>query len=456
MNVKQLLTDKYEFTFGEFCEGKCDPEYCFICFKLICEPAYITNEAEQMHKSCGELPVEIQHPLHPRHPLKIQFLERDFGDLICDGCRHMSLSFNYECKKCKFHLDVKCVLEYEGQALVEKVEAFTNYHRHKLQLLHASISLLALQHLNKYIFCCSCLEPLRDSFYACVRCGLFIHQSCLDTIPEQVESSFHAQHPLFPRITTSGYERCRGCGKRVKGIELRCQRCEYSFHVSCGKHTTPSIRLVVHKHNLFYVCHSPRRTSRCAECRKRCEGARYRCVQCNENFHVECILPPELTHECHDHPLTLTNSVVPKCNPNEFRCDICEMEGDLKHHVYHCEECYYIAHIECVLSEEDPPLEMVLKSTDDSEQKINEVQEDGSGYESEMYDLEESSDDSEESSDDSEDSCDDSEESGDEEQKNDKLNKKIAKVKKQIEGLTFELQLLEFRKRQRELSQSYK
>ncbi|KAL5786580.1 hypothetical protein ACOSQ2_008972 [Xanthoceras sorbifolium] len=457
MNIKQLLTEKFEFTFDEFCEGKYDPDYCLICFKLICEPAYIINEAEQMHKSCGELPVEIQHPLHPRHPLKIQFLERDFGDLICDGCRHMSLSFNYECKKCKFHLDVKCVLEYEGQALVEKVEAFTNYHRHKLQLLHASISLLALQHLNKYYFCCSCLEPLRDSFYACVRCGLFIHQSCLDTIPEQVESSFHAQHPLFPRITTSGYERCRGCGKRVKGIELRCQRCEYSFHVSCGKHTTPSIRLVVHKHNLFYVCHSPRRTSRCAECRKRCEGARYRCVQCNENFHVECILPPELTHECHDHPLTLTNSVVPKCNPNEFRCDICEMEGDLKHHVYHCEECYYIAHIECVLSEEDPSLEMVLKSTDDSDQQIkevqeavseeeeNEVQEDGSWYESvrfgrEMYEPE----------------MYDSEESGYEEQKNDKLNKRIAKVKKQIEGLTFELQRLEFLERQRELYQNSK
>ncbi|KAL5850806.1 hypothetical protein ACOSQ4_008819 [Xanthoceras sorbifolium] len=443
MNIKQLFTEKYEVTFDEFCEGKYDPEYCYICFKLICEPAYIIHGEKigQMHKSCGELPTEIQHPLHPRHPLKIRSLERNLGDYICDGCRHFSVSLNYECRKCKFHLDFKCVLEYEGQALVEKVEAFTNYHRHKLQLLHASISLLELEHFNMYFFrCCSCLEPLQDSFYACVRCLFFIHQSCLDTIPEQVESSFHPQHPLFPRITTSGYKRCRGCGERVEGIELRCQRCEYSFHVSCGKHTTPSIRLVVHEHNLFYVCHSPRRTGRCPKCGERCEGARYRCVQCNHNFHVECILPPELTHECHDHPLTLTNSVVPKCNPNEFRCDICEKEGDLKHHVYHCEECCYIAHIECVLSEEDPSLEMVLKSRDDSEQQINEVQEDGLGYESGMYEPETS----------------ESEESSDEEQKNDELNKKIAKVKKQIEGLTFELQRLEFLKRQRELSQSSK
>ncbi|KAH7574551.1 hypothetical protein JRO89_XS03G0310800 [Xanthoceras sorbifolium] len=441
MNIKQLLNEKYEVTFDEFCEGKYDPDYCFICYKQICEPAYIIpgDEPAQMHKSCGELPTDIQHPLHPRHPLKIRSLERNLGDYICDGCRHFSVSLNYECRKCKFHLDFKCVLEYEGQALVEKVEAFTNYHRHKLQLLHASISLLALEHFNMYFFrCCSCLEPLQDSFYACVRCLFFIHQSCLDTIPEQVESSFHPQHPLFPRITTSGYKGCRGCGERVEGIELRCQRCEYSFHVSCGKHTTPSIRLVVHEHNLFYVCHSPRRTGRCAECGERCEGARYRCVQCNHNFHVECILPPELTHECHDHPLTLTNSVVPKCNPNEFRCDICEKEGDLKHHVYHCEECYYIAHIECVLSEEDPSLEM--ESTDDSEQQIKEVQEDGLGFESGMYEPETS----------------ESEESSDEEQKNDELNKKIAKVKKQIEGLTFELQRLEFLKRQRELSQSSK
>ncbi|KAL5786582.1 hypothetical protein ACOSQ2_008974 [Xanthoceras sorbifolium] len=453
MNIEQFLS-KCKSTFIEFYEGEDDAECCIICtYKLtICEPAYIID-GKYLHQSCGELPAEIQHPLHPQHPLKIQALNwGDDGDFVaCDGCRRLSVGLDYECKRCNFHLDFKCVSEYEGQALKEKVETITNFHRHKLELIN--FSLLPLKY-SDLIFCCSCLKPIRDSAYVCSRCTFFIDECCHDTIPKQVQSSFHPRHPLLPCIaTTNGNEfrNCRGCGAELReGIELRCQRCNYSFHVSCGKHTTPSIRLVVHKHNLFYIYHSHQDISNCDVCNERCEGAIYRCIQCDENFHVECILPPELTHECHDHPLTLTNSVVPKCNPNEFRCDICEEKGDFKHHVYHCKECYYIAHIECVLSKEDPPLEMVPKNTDDSEQQIDEVkevEEEGAAVD----DLEETDEESEESSDEKQNTVTE-QKSYSVEGKLLKLNTKIENVKEKIEGLAFKLQRLEIAKRLHSLS----
>ncbi|KAH7574555.1 hypothetical protein JRO89_XS03G0311300 [Xanthoceras sorbifolium] len=443
MNVLQRVCHEFEYTFHEFYEGKDDdhPMYCSICCKVICGPAYITGEdTGHFHKACAELPGKIQHPLHSQHPLKIGDLRRGFHEFVCDGCWHYSVSFKYQCKMCNFKLDFQCVSKHDQRQELEERMIITNYiHGHELELLYFSLFTLK----NYEFCCCCCTKGIRDSAYVCFQCMFFIHGSCLGTIPYQVESSFHPQHPLLPHVITGGSTDCRGCGAHLAGIGLRCQRCRYSFHVSCGKHTTPGIRLVqVHEHNLFYIRHPHQGTSNCVVCEKRCEGAIYRCIECEENFHVECILPSGLTHECHDHRLTLTNSVVPKCNPNEFRCDICEKEGDLKHHVYHCEECYYIAHVECVVNEEEEDRDI------DESDESSDVSENSSGVSFAMLSdaFEESSDESEENSDELEENSDESEEMTDtEEEKSylEELNKNIADVKEEIDRLTIKLHCLE-------------
>ncbi|KAK4836916.1 hypothetical protein QYF36_001330 [Acer negundo] len=318
------------------------------------------------------------------------------------------------------------------------------------------------------MFCCCCLKSILDSAYVCFPCKLFIHESCFDTIPERIISSFHPQHPLLQRSiisTTAAKEPryCQACGERVEGIELRCQKCKYSFHVSCGKRNTPGLTLYDHEHKLFYIdCWD--HSGDCSVCTNTCEGgtAICRCIQRGESFHIDCILPPELSHESHDHPLTLTNSVVPRCNPDEYHCDVCETKGDIKRHVYHCEECYYIAHIECVLTEDqDPPSKMILKSKDDSEQQNNDnvqeveaeehtekMEEAEAKDDEEINESEESDDDdpSEESDNDdhqSEESSDESEKKSDEEQKTKKLNKLAQDVKGKIDKLTFKLKRIE-------------
>ncbi|KAK1578871.1 hypothetical protein Q3G72_033740 [Acer saccharum] len=423
MNILQrLISNNYEFTFHEFFEGKYGAKYCSVCCEVICGPAYIAEEdgGNSMHKSCAELPA-----------------------------------------------------------------------------------------------------------YVCFPCKLFIHESCFDTIPERINSSFHPQHPLLQRSiisTTAAKEPryCQACGERVEGIELRCQKCKYSFHVSCGKRTTPGLTLDGQEHKLFYLDYWDH-SGDCSVCKNPCEGgaAICRCIQRGENFHINCILPHQLKHESHDHDLTLTNSVVPRCNPDEYHCDVCETKGDIKRHVYHCEECYYIAHIECVLAEgklpqkqhqteqrpkpkprpnpsnqnpqsnqhkpehqltrsstplrsqqhpdfipstcfpqdQDPPLKMILKSKDDSEQQSNdnvqeveakehiEKMEEAKDVE-EINESEESDDDdpSEESDDDdhqSEESSDESEKKSDEEQKTKKLNKLAQDVKGKIDKLTFKLKRIE-------------
>ncbi|KAK0597613.1 hypothetical protein LWI29_026872 [Acer saccharum] len=469
MNILQrLISNNYEFTFHEFFEGKYGAKYCSVCCEVICGPAYIAEEdgGNSMHKSCAELPGKIERPpSHPQHDLTIQygFNQNPLKYMICDGCSHVSLGLKFRCKICKINLDFHCISNHHhrGAILKDKEVLFPKYHPHKLQLLYFSAF-----KARDSLFCCCCLKSILDSAYVCFPCKLFIHESCFDTIPERINSSFHPQHPLLQRSiisTTAAKEPryCQACGERVEGIELRCQKCKYSFHVSCGKRTTPGLTLDGQEHKLFYLDYWDH-SGDCSVCKNPCEGgaAICRCIQRGENFHINCILPHQLKHESHDHDLTLTNSVVPRCNPDEYHCDVCETKGDIKRHVYHCEECYYIAHIECVLAEDqDPPLKMILKSKDDSEQQSNdnvqeveaeehiEKMEEAKDVE-EINESEESDDDdpSEESDDDdhqSEESSDESEKKSDEEQKTKKLNKLAQDVKGKIDKLSFKLKRIE-------------
>ncbi|KAK3228836.1 hypothetical protein Dsin_000717 [Dipteronia sinensis] len=91
-------------------------------------------------------------------------------------------------------------------------------------------------------------------------------------------------------------------------------------------------------------------------CGSICKGSFYRCVECDMNIHLECIpLPRAINHKCHCHPLTLTNSVNKDVFGEYYCCDIdaCETEINPDYHAYCCEECIYIALIECVIIENE-------------------------------------------------------------------------------------------------------
>lgn len=65
---------------------------------------------------------------------------------------------------------------------------------------------------------------------------------------------------------------------------------------------------------------------------------------------MRCIVPQEVNHECHHHPLTLTSSIARTTEADHYRCDVCEEKEDFEHYVYHCEECCFRAHIECLFN----------------------------------------------------------------------------------------------------------
>lgn len=92
----------------------------------------------------------------------------------------------------------------------------------------------------------------------------------------------------------------------------------------------------------------------CEFCCKQFEGSNfYRCVDCDVNFHVECIPLPRVVKndKAHQHPLLLLSSLQLVYDSEKYCCDICRERGTARHHVYYCDDCKFIAHVECVLNE---------------------------------------------------------------------------------------------------------
>lgn len=81
------------------------PDNCRAC----CEPATgLAYRCEScvyvLHKSCAELPLHLERPFHPSHPLT-KIPAKDF---ICNYCHSESPGFVFCCTECDFYLCKEC------------------------------------------------------------------------------------------------------------------------------------------------------------------------------------------------------------------------------------------------------------------------------------------------------------------------------------------------------------
>lgn len=316
---------------------------CYACKDSLIpnSPIYILTTQHHsrkfsFHQSCAELPGIITHPLH-HHPLRVRLHSDD--SFACSVCKHISTAFHYSCKDCKFLLDFPCAVH--GQLSNPKTsDIFTCFHPHKLQEFHFRPSWMSLD-LEEGV-CRCCLKSSRDPVYVCSEndfCEFFIHQSCLNKLTKLVESVFHPEHTLFLQLQIDvNHYICEVCRGEIKALGYGCEKCEKWFHVSCATRIVRGLKVGNHEHEMCYVVlKTDRGLNICQICRGECVGAVYRCVDCNVNVHMECVpLPKFLEHVSHFHPLKLTNCIVTHRISDEYRCDICEEEGDIKEHSYYC------------------------------------------------------------------------------------------------------------------------
>lgn len=198
---------------------------CYGCQKQILEPeAYSCLPCEFfLHKRCAELPKQINHPMHPKHPL-ILHKESPYhalGYCICDACYIDDWKFfTYHCSLCEFDLDVSCAILDRG----------FQHESHE----HPLISLP----WPGTLFCNACRTTEQDSSYVCSICPFWIHKKCA-LLPKKVDFKDHNHSLLLaysiPLEHRSFNKFCEVCHENTRPADwcYYCGPCRYFIHLKC-------------------------------------------------------------------------------------------------------------------------------------------------------------------------------------------------------------------------------
>ncbi|XP_028089972.1 uncharacterized protein LOC114290295 [Camellia sinensis] len=199
-----------------------------------------------LDESCAQWPSQIDHPLHPQHPLTLLVHHHfDSASNRCSACGKVLVGFTFHCSDCNFSLDPCCASliplssqNSQGRAIgreaeEEEFQIQQLSHRHPLIPCEMTIK-------GYTITCDACrlhFEEDSSVVYVCLECKFLLHKSCAD-LPLKVKHSFcHPQHALTlieysirrsedPFVKEKPYVRPISSGKahEFKG-ELQCHAC---------------------------------------------------------------------------------------------------------------------------------------------------------------------------------------------------------------------------------------
>nr|XP_048318611.1 uncharacterized protein LOC125418630 [Ziziphus jujuba var. spinosa] len=342
---------------------------------------------------------EINHPLHPQHPLIPYFKSFPYNDqaqFICSFCtKAITSGFLLHCTHCDFYLDRAC-----SQSFEDNLENLSNYEFRHFFHCHENHTLLPHifpDNFYEYLVTCQgCGHPIwgAELLFKCPRsfeCKYYLHVPC-SRVPKKMKHPFHPQHTLTllerpPDDIKQGLH-CVACRKIIQdAFVLHCTECSFNLDIGCA-FRKPTMKSEYHEHPLACFDTLYRKDDlcaidsywgfrdRCAVCNASCTciGKVYRCVDCNFNVHEACLsLPLNADYEDHVHPFTLITSLN-EDEDGKYYCDLCEDRREPNHGLYCCVECgpSFVAHFECVL----PPDEAetpILALTADEKQLVSKL-----------------------------------------------------------------------------------
>ncbi|XP_059436027.1 uncharacterized protein LOC132168946 [Corylus avellana] len=357
--------------------------YCKGCGEGILGISYNCKRCDFfLHKSCGEQPRKLQHPLHPQHPLIMLLSIRSKQSYFCS--KKILRGYTYHCFHCNFNLHLKCA----SYPFTVKAE----FHDHPLKLLRKSVSFT----------CDACGKEDKDMSYLCidVTCPLMVHLKCA-ALPLIVKNTSH-HHALnlthSSQLNQSHRRICRICVKKVDTEKVYyCSKCNFIAHLDCAtcegytdetfmlefKDKQPleltgmlknedskldesmdALAYVVkkkkigedkieideeinhfsHQHDLKLTYDQLQYNEKCNGCRHLIFPPFYSCAQCRFFLHKSCIaLPKKKQHPLHPHLLTLLR----KATYGDFICNVCGRECD--GFTYRCVKCEFDADVKCSL-----------------------------------------------------------------------------------------------------------
>jgi hypothetical protein len=379
MELQQYFFHEHPLNFKEDPPRRHDGRYktCYACWKKVSGPNFRCKVCSWvvLHKSCAELPRELRHPLHPKHPLFLIDVKYENRKGICKGCnRGIEGNFMYKCFDCNFKLESKCA------SLPLTIQAES--HAHPLTLMRKSVSFT----------CDACGKEGKGMFYSCAVCPFLVHLECA-SFPLIVKHIRHS-HPLnltsSLEVYQSDHKLCQLCVKIVDIDDIDymvyyCSTCDYVNHLHCATNeqlldetfvpkfedtelgrdeSIDSFPYVVlkskvgedkiekaveikhfsHQHDLELIDEQLENKEKCDACVSPISLPFYSCAQCRFSVHKSCVeLPRKMSHSLHRHTLIL----LTKTPKYVFDCDACHRSCN--GFTYHCDKCKFNLDVHCSL-----------------------------------------------------------------------------------------------------------
>ncbi|KDO57149.1 hypothetical protein CISIN_1g038894mg [Citrus sinensis] len=364
--------------------GKKLPQGCFACdgglsagiSLYICKQCWPSNKSPLFHKSCAELPQQLQIAYRPHCSFHLKeeytsslsvfsFMRNIPFD--CDFCSQSHTGYRYCCYLCNFQIDARCaalVVKYHQSDV--HLQHFS--HRHPLVaspaagVVEAKKCKMCWKDIlyGEISYCCAPCEFI----YRCDNCHFNLHLECILLKPN---IKYEGHQHLLTLMKNSFSHYCQACCLEIEGtFSVRCVECKLDFHVQCGSdsaslplvvehkdHSHPLILIAEdHDHSLFPV---GKKTDddgdiACYACNKIIQAhPSYGCDACRVYIHKCCAeLPSRIQHRLHPHHLVLIESsnlifLDDKCNA----CD-----KDLNGFIYSCESfCDFYLDLDCASEE---------------------------------------------------------------------------------------------------------
>ncbi|OMO93976.1 Protein kinase C-like, phorbol ester/diacylglycerol binding protein [Corchorus olitorius] len=200
---------------------------CFGCWEPLLDPhVYCSIDSGfKLHKKCVELPREINHPFHCKHPLILQFNSEIFSCAICVDTRG-AFGFCYHCSPCDFTIHIACLTSPSPPPIIQD-----KHHPHPFTQFSR----------DSPFTCDACGTDQKGGPpfpYLCLECNLLLHKECI-SLPRVIEFFWHPQHPIFHTyfLPLQGKEswECVVCLDKVDTCygSYSCLHCHFIVHVNC-------------------------------------------------------------------------------------------------------------------------------------------------------------------------------------------------------------------------------
>lgn len=286
---------------------------CYVCKKPVIGTLVYTCTSHDdincqsfyLHESCSELPAQINHRKHKRHPLKL--LHRP--GCMCDVC-HNDVEFSYACqfRDCDFDVCVFCAFEF----------THFSHPKHPLVLKEFTVSGVEAcdsQVIGSPTYTCSSEDTDSDweSFY--------LQKSCAE-LPILINHDKHNYNVL-------------NLSRKGNQVQEPNERPLSIRHESHQEHELTLIHM--------FMCHA---------CWEEAKDSIYVCATCGFCIHSTCAFSPFSipAPTYHYHPLNLIYSIPEMHRFFRRYCEICSTQVYENCWAYYCHKCTFFVHITCAFT----------------------------------------------------------------------------------------------------------